>query len=260
MRRLQAATRSSALDDDGGLLEDEVTDVFAGLPDSPEDWDDANAPLHFKVPRAERYFLRDRLRRLTRPGDNAPSLLARLIEARIFFSETSLQLPAKLDDYADAVDKRALGVARDAAALVAIGRAVYGALVEELIASNGGPDVHTFREQLHTHFELFGEASARCDLQAAEEFLPELQPHFKKVLSETQGYVRRNRPEDFLSLRYYYQTAEVKLKTSRRARLLDTERAAQRRAEWKPQQHNTSPLHYRWKVVRKMLNDLNPSQ
>ena len=45
-------------------------------------------------------------------------------------------------------------------------------------------------------------------------------------------------------LRDCYQKAEVTRKTARRARLLDTERSAQRRAEWNPGRHNTTPLHY----------------
>jgi len=29
-----------------------------------------------------------------------------------------------------------------------------------------------------------------------------------------------------------------------------------RRAEWDPNRHRTTPLHYRWLIVRDMLNDL----
>ena len=58
-------------------------------------------------------------------------------------------------------------------------------------------------------------------------------------------------------LRECYQKAEVTRKTARRARLLDTERSAQRRAEWNPGRHNTTPLHYRWDIVREMLKDLS---
>ncbi len=209
------------------------------------------------MPRREREFLRDKLRLLTRRVDNAPSLLARLVDAGDSFQDTSTQLPEELDARADASDKLALGVARDAAALAAIGRAVYGALVEQLLARDGGPDGRTFRDQLHTPFEQFGEAAAHCDLNVAEELLSGLPRHVKTVLRETQAYVRGGKPEKFSSLHDCYQTAEVQRKNSRRARLLDTARAAQRRAEWNPQRHNTTPLHYRWRIVRKMLSDLS---
>jgi hypothetical protein len=258
LRRLQTAGRSTVLDDDGGPLDDEATEVFAGLPSLPDGWDNAQHPLHFKMPRTEREFLRGKLRVLTRPGESARSLLARLVEAGISFEDTSLRLPKELDAHAaDGADKLALGVARDAAGLAAIGRAVYGALVEQLVASDGGLEDRTFREQLQTHFVQYGEAAGRCDLEAAEKLLPELPPHVKAVLRETQVYVRGEKPEKFSSLHDCYKTAEVRRKSSRRARLLDTERAAQRRAEWEPHRHNTTPLHYRWKIVREMLADLS---
>jgi hypothetical protein len=60
-----------------------------------------------------------------------------------------------------------------------------------------------------------------------------------------------------LSLRACYERSEVMRKTSGRARLPNTIKSAQRRAEWKPDRHNTMPLHYRWYIVRVMLNDLS---
>lgn len=257
LRRLRLAARSTPLDDDGGRLDDETTDVFAGLPRPPEGWEDSQSPLNFKMPPHEREFLRGKLLLLTRPGDDAPSLLSRLVGAGVTFDDSSMQLPAGLDACADDDDRLALQVARDAAALTAIGRAVYGALVEQLVSRDGGPDGHTFHDRLQTHFEEYGEAAARCNLDAAERLLPELPPHVKAVLRETQNYVRGDEPENFSGLRLCYQASEVRRKSSRRARLVDTPRGAQRRAEWKPDRHNTQPLHYRWRVVRKMLTDLN---
>jgi hypothetical protein len=257
LRRLQAGAHASTLDDDGGRLNDEATEVFVSLPEPPTDWGDPQSPLHFKMPVRERDFLRRKLSLLGRPGDGAPSLLARVVEARDFFQDTSPELPKELDSRADAADKRALGVARDAAALAAIGRAVYGALVEQLLARDGGPDDKTYRRQLHTHFATYGEAAGRCDLDALEAFLSELPLHVKNVLRETRAYVREGKPQKFATLRACYQRAEVTRKTARRARLLDTERSAQRRAEWDSGRHNTTALHYRWYIVRSMLRDLS---
>jgi hypothetical protein len=247
------------LDDDGGALDDEATEVFAGLPSPPPGWNDLQSPLHFKMPLKERNFLRRKLSLLGRPGDGAPSLLARLVEAGDFFQGKSSELPKELEARADADDKRALGVARDAAALAAIGRAVYGALVEELRGRDGGLDDGVYRTLLPSHFSSYAEAAGRCDLNVLEAFFPELPLHVRNVLRETRTYVRDEKPERFLILRDCYQKAEVTRKTGRRARLLDTERSAQRRAEWDAGRHNTTPLHYRWYIVRDMLNDLRDS-
>ena len=257
LKRLQAGMRASTLDDDGGRLDDDDTEVFVGLPDAPEDWDEPSSPLHFKMPQKERDFLRFQLSFLPRPDNDGPSLLAHLVDSRDFFQGKSPQLPRELDARADAVDRVALGVARDAAGLAAIGRAVYGALVEQLLARDGGPDDKTFRSLLHSHFDSYAVAAGRCDLDTLEVFLPELPLHVRNVLRETRAYIREGKPEKFAMLRDCYQKAEVTRKTARRARLLDTDRSAQRRAEWNPGRHNTTPLHYRWYIVREMLRDLS---
>jgi hypothetical protein len=162
-----------------------------------------------------------------------------------------------VDARADATDKKALGIARDVAELVAIGRAVYGALVEHLRAEDGGPDDDTFRTQLHSHFAQYGNAAARCDLAGLEAFLPDLPDYVREVLQKTQSYVRSGKPGAYFTLRDCYRRSEVTRKTSGRARLANTIRSIQRRAEWDPGTHNPTPLHYRWYIVREMLNDLS---
>src|SRR5262249_49332317 len=145
-------------------------------------------------------FLRRKLSLLARPGDTAPSLLARLVEARDCYPGTAPGLPLALDARANAADKRALQIARDAADLAAIGRAVYGALVEHLRAEDGGPGEKTFRTQLRSHFNDYGEAASRCDLEGLTAFLPGIPDYVREVLHKTQAYVREERPEKFLSL------------------------------------------------------------
>jgi len=165
-------------------------------------------------------------------------------------------LPPELDAHAaDDLDTTALRVARDAAALAAIGRAVYGALVEQLIAADGGDANHTYRDRLETHFERYAELAGRCDLDAAEKLLPELPVYVRNVLRETQAYVLAGQPGNFADLPAAYEKSEYQRKKSR-ARLLPTERAKVRRAEWEPDRHNTTPLHYRWQIVYQMLEDL----
>ena len=257
LRRLLASGRATPLDDDGSKLDDDTTEVFCNLPDPPPGWGDSQSTLDFKLRAKEQDFLRRKLTLLARPGEISPSLLARLVDGREYYPGTAPDLPPELDARADAADKRALGIARDAAHLAAIGRAVYGALVEHLRGEDGGPNEKTFRTQLLSHFHEYGGAAARCDLDGLEALLPGIPEYVKDVLQKTQAYVREDKPEKFLALRDYYQRSEVMRKTSSRARLPNTIRSAQRRAEWDPGRHNTTPLHYRWYIVRDMLNDLS---
>ena len=204
----------------------------------------------------EQDFLRRQLGQLTRPGETASALLARLAEARESYPTATSGLPRGLDARADAADKQALGIARDAAHLPAIGRSVYGALVEHLRAEDGGPDANVFRLKLHSHFDEYGQAAAHCDLAGLEALIPSIPEYVLDVLRKTQAFVRNGKPEAYFSLREAYQRSEVMRKTSSRARLANTVRSAQRRAEWDGKV-NTDPLHYRWDVVRDILNDLS---
>ena len=256
LRRLQAATRTAALDDDGGALDDDSTEVFCTVPKPPAGWDNPEGKLDFKMSAKEQDFLRRQLSQLTRPGGTAQALLARLAESRDSFAAAAPALPRGLDARADAADKQALGIARDAADLAAIGRAVYGALVEHLRAEDGGPDANTFRMRLHSHFDKHGKAAADCNLAGLEALLPSIPDYVQDVLQKTQAFVQNGKPEAYFSLRDSYQRSEVMRKTSSRARLANTSRSAQRRAEWDGKV-NTDPLHYRWYIVRDMLNDLS---
>jgi hypothetical protein len=256
LRRLRASTCAAPLDDDGGALDDDLEEVFCTLPSPPAGWDDPGGKLDFKLSAKEQDFLRRQLGQLTRPGETASALLARLAEARDSFAAAAPGLPHGLDARADADDKKALAIARDAADLAAIGRAVYGALVEHLRAEDGGPDASTFRVQLHSHFDKYGKAATHCDLLGLEALLPSIPDYVLSVLQKTQAFVRNGKPEAYFSLRDCYQRSEMMRKTSSRARLENTGRSEQRRKEWDGKV-NTDPLHYRWYIVRGMLNDLS---
>lgn len=257
LRRLKLAARNSILDDDGGSLSDDSIEVFSGLPEHPDGWDNAECPLRFYMPKCERDFLRRKLSQLTRPSDGKVALLSRLVEGSDFFPIYTPALPKVLNARADSPDKQALNVARDAAALAAIGRTVYGALVEHLLTADRKPTAGKFRQQLKSYFITYGNAAGRCDLKAIEGILPGLPEYVMTVLQETQAYVNDGKPGAFLRLHKSYKTAETIRKTVGRARLTDTVRGAERRAEWSPDRHNTKPLHYRWPVVHRMLADLN---
>jgi len=261
LKRLQAASRPKIVDDEGESLDDVTTEVFAGLPRPPSRWEDAGAPLHFKMPQAERGFLRGKLMQLQR-RDGQPALLANLVKAGVPIPASSVSLPKALDAYADVADRQALAVARDAAALAAIGRAIYGALVEELRKRDGKSTTATFPTLLRSHFDAYGDAASRCDLDAIEELLPDIieHAHVRRVLHETRAFVRGGKPDAFLALQDSYRHSEVTRKTVRRARLIDTELGFQRRTEWDSERHNTTPLHYRWRVASTILADLSASQ
>lgn len=254
LRRLKLARKIAPKDDDGGRLTDDPVEAFCNLPPPPANWENSKGGLQFLMPVREREFLRDKLCALTR-ADGKPALLARLVESGKCFPESALGLPVDLDSHADPDDKLALQVARNAAALAAIGRAVYGALVEQLVAEDGGDDLRTYRDLLLTHFERYAEPAARCDLDAAEKLIPDLPPYVRNVLCATQEFVRSGQPNQFASLHSAYEKSEYERKRGR-ARLLGSERAKLRRAEWDPGRHNTTPLHYRWSIVRQMLEDL----
>jgi hypothetical protein len=254
LRRLQAAL-SRARDDDGGHLLDDPTEVFVGLPNPPSNWEDGSSPLNFKLSKDERDVLKLYLEALTRI-DLRPALIAKILNYREPLDKTT-NLPDWLDDFADEEDKRALQVARDAGALAAIGRCVYGALLETLIEKDGFDDDHRFRDRLPAHFTEFGEAASRCDLDYIHRLIPTLPHYLMTVLRETQSYVRTDLPEDFVALQPWYEHAEVSRKGARRARLYLKGNGPHRRFEWQKDRHNTTALHYRWRVIRKMVSDLN---
>lgn len=254
LRRLQAAL-SRARDDDGGHLLDDPTEVFVGLPNPPSNWEDGSSPLNFKLSKDERDVLKLYLEALTRI-DLRPALIAKILNYREPLDKTT-NLPDWLDDFADEEDKRALQVARDAGALAAIGRCVYGALLETLIEKDGFDDDHRFRDRLPAHFTEFGEAASRCDLDYIHHLIPTLPRYLMTILRETQSYVRSDLPEDFVALQPWYEHAEVSRKGARRARLYLKGNGPHRRFEWQKDRHNTTALHYRWRVIRKMVADLN---
>lgn len=257
-RRLKAAADTPLLDDDGQSLNDETLEVFSGIPSAPHGWEDSDSPLQFRMPKSERDFLRRKLNSLTRPDDGRPSLLARLMDChrRINFPANSLSLPRELDVIADDADRKALRVARDAAALAAIGRTIYGALLEDGLESDGQKTDRRFQKKLTPQVTRFGAAAGRCDLESLENLLPKYPEYLKVVLQNTQAFVQRFRARDFRKLREYYSKAELLRKTIRRARLSDTVRGAERRSEWAPDRHNTKPLHYRWRIVSRMYSDV----
>lgn len=258
LQRIALRSTRTARDDEGGDLDDgEDSQLFSLSQPPPKNWEDINGPLTFKLTAAECKSLREKIGVVPR-ADGERSLLANLVSDKVSFPlDRDGALPRELNLHADAEDKRALVVARDAAHLAAIGRMVYGALVERLCEADGIPPTMNFGTELVSGFSEYGEAAARCNLDEVERFVPKMPDKVKRVLRETQSFVRTKKPGDFQVLHAAYRAAEVERKTSRRARLGDIGHAKDRREEWKPETHTTPPLHYRWDIVHSMLQDLN---
>lgn len=253
-RRLEAARSAGRNDDNGDRMDDRPTEVFRSLPPPPAGWDKPDSPVVFRLPTSERTFMRERLMKLAR-ADGKLSLLGRLSQSRLCVQEDSAVLPHGLDAVADEADKAALEIARHAAALTAVGRAAYGALVEHLIIADGRTIEPFFQEQLSSHLDEYGDDAGRCDIEQLHLLIPSLPLHVREVLARTRDFAREGAPEKFTQLLACYRDSECRRKGPR-ARLANTGRAILRRRDWNPDQHNTDALHYRWFIVRDMLDDL----
>jgi hypothetical protein len=158
---------------------------------------------------------------------------------------------------ADAADGAALCRARQAAALSAIGRGVYAALVEEICEREDGRTMpKTHRARLRAVLADFKSDALGLEIPAMVSDAPSrLNGGILKVLTSTQEWLRGPKRE-FMDLRDVYTEAEQRRK-GRRARLVATLGGRERRAEWLPQKHTPAePLHYRWPKVKRLLQDL----
>ena len=254
-RRRRQSTRLA--DDDGSVLHDEATSPFVSLPGVPKAIHDRSKPLDFTLSRSERTFLRRHLLGVRRPNVATPCLLARLTEAGVGPEAADLWA-SEIAAVADPEDRAALIVARQAAALAGIGRAVYAALVEIAQANDGMPQSIVHQNRLREMIELHSQDAQQIDLKALSTFLPKLRDDLSLVLSETLNWVSGGN-SDPRALSEIYASAERNRK-GLRARLPNTVASRQRRAEWDPQKHPPAkPLHYRWPNVRRLLTDLQPT-
>ena len=254
LARRSARLKSRLTDDDGGALDDGATSPFVSLPRVPKTLRVQGEPLDFALLPAEQTFLRRHLLGVRRPDVTGRSLLARLTEAGVGPDADDLWV-TEIADVADSDDRAALVTARQAAALAGIGRAVYAALVELARAKDGLPESTIHQDHLEKMIELHGHDAGDLDLNALNDFLPNLPEDLSDVLSETLAWVAVRDPVPS-ALSETYSKAERNRK-GLRARLTDTVAGRQRRAEWDPEEHRPAePLHYRWPNVRRLLTDL----
>lgn len=236
-------------DDDGRPLQD-ADFPFTGLPPLPHDWK-GDGPLSFSLPPKEREFLRDRLVAVrSQAHPQRSSLLARLAERPIALPDEAWDEPVL---HLAGEDRDALRRAGQAAALGAVGRALYAALLESRVQRNDSKVSHAAR--LREVVDASGPRARLLDLAAMAEDIGLLPSVVQRVLSETCAWLRDDGrdPEPLFDA---YRTAEEARKGTR-ARLPNTLDGARRRSEWDPDSHPApTELHYRWGRVSGLLQDL----
>lgn len=229
--------------------------LFVALPEPPSEWT-TNHGLTFVLERTEREFLRAQLTSVKRPNSKKDSLLARL-------AASSSALPDhpwgdSVLNIAGKADRRALENARCAAALGAIGRAVYAASVEELRAADAERSTDsTHRDRLDAILSEHKQAANELDVERMVEECGGLDEDLVALCEATRkwlGSPTRRAMKRGLLPRY---RAIEEARKGRRARLADTLKGRERRSLWQPSDHPyPQPLHYRWGNVCRLLNDL----
>lgn len=251
--------QSHLKDDDKSPLDDDLT-FFVNLPKPPTEWDKPNSPLDFTIRPEEAIFIHQHLVSVPRPGTpGLPSLLACLVEHNLDITNLDFPWAKPILQMVDKDEKAALLRAQQAAALAAIGRAVYAALVEYVCDKEDNrpiPDIH--RANLKKVITKYRDQALKLDVAAVASDAPNrLPPDILDILNETQSWLSDSKNQgDYRALRSLYEQAEVSRK-GRRARLARTLAGRERRNEWRPDEHpEAQPLHYRWSNVQRLLNDL----
>lgn len=258
-RALQTPYRKSrSLDDDKSALEEGFA-LFMKVPNPPSGLDDANPPLSFHLSKQERAFLKQRLSSVMRPLDQGSlSLLARLSLAPLDYGAIREPWHKKIVAEADPADKAALNRAKQSAAISAIGRGIYAALVERACEQTDNRNVGSLhRDQLERVTDRYYEDALRLNIADLGLDDPRLlSDPIYGVLQQIQVWLK-SKSKNLQNLQSSFEAAEHYRK-GRRARLPDTLAAQQRRAEWVPETHTLAePLHYRWPKVQRLLQDLH---
>jgi hypothetical protein len=239
----------AASDDDGQPLLS-FDPPFVPLPDRPDSW--RGGPITLRLTSAEAAFLRERLAPLRPVGRHELSLLARLVRTE------AAAPPGMWADEARAVagpDQASLVRAQQAASLAGVGRAVYDALLERIVAAGDKRETSTrHRDHLAVVVEEHGPVAAKLDVDALEADIGVLPPKLRIVLTATKDWMasKSGNPAPLFDV---YAAAEAR--KGPRARLALTPNGRARRLEWSSDEHGlAAPLHYRWEQVSTLLNDL----
>lgn len=251
LKRLAAHARVRGRGGDDPVPDDELAAPFVELPPPPPELGCGGQPLGFAMPMAESKFLRRQLMTVQRP-DGAPSLLARLAGAGTVPKDLWTEA---VRQYADPRDRELIDLARCAASLAAIGRAIYAALVEEIRTHDGQRPSKLHAGNLDQVRDLHGASAAQLDVDALARSLSGLPAPLVALMTATVAWLQRGTrgPDALLP---YYRRAEARKGT--RARLPDTAAARNLRTEWVPPEVPPGPLTYRWPNVRNILTDVAP--
>jgi len=245
------------LDDDGEPLE-ESWRVFVKLPDPPAAWGTQGAKLNFRLSKEEKVFLNTHLVALSSgSGNGETSLLARLVENKIHVNEIHAPWEDVILGVASENDRQALIRAGQTAALAAVGRGVYAALVESALERDGVVTDRLHRNALRDLVDKFRTEAVKLDIPQTLKDFPELSgKKITSVLEKTRAWLINGAKDPHL-LHPEYHDAELARKGPVRAKLTNTPFGKERRREWSLNKGNISgPLHYRWKYVKRLLTDL----
>jgi hypothetical protein len=244
-------TRSRGEDDPGP--DDAMTSPFIAMPNAPAEFGNPSAPLDLVLTPVEKTFLRRQLIGVLRE-DGAQSYLARLAA-----TGRPVDLLAPWEEgaarHADAADRAVLTLAEAAAALSAIGRALYAALTEAAWIEDRQSSSMKHAKVLETVRERYESVALRLDVDALARHFPQLPADLLRVLAATQEWLRSGASDPGV-LRPLYGEAE-RVRKGDRARLPPTLGARRRRSEWVPDLHPEAvPLNFRWPNVTRLLADV----
>jgi len=227
-------------------------------PEPPEDWNKTGeGTLSFDLTAKEKKFLAKRLRSLTSPKNPGARSIFSLLVGHDVSSSRAAWSP-QIRDLAE-TERPALERSGHAAALAAIGRAVYAAQVETLCETvDGSKRTATQRNALPQVLERWRTQADRLDWAAFLEDMhdkSEFSPVVSIALRDTLSWIRAGH-SDPMRLEEVYRNAEISRK-DRRARLSLTQFGVDQRADWDNDHHPIgAPLHYRWDRVQMLLRDL----
>lgn len=258
VERMVSAKRSNQLKDEDGVALSAAEWAFT-CPEPPEEWKKVGGPLKFRLLAPEKKFLAKRLRSLSsteNPGEK--SILARLVGKDV--SSIARAWSPQVQEIAGE-EREALIRSGHAAALAAIGRAVYAAQVEALRDGHDHlPTSDSQRRALPAVLRKWRGPASRLDWDGFVEDMrtrdmKDLPVVVSDALRRTLEWVRSGK-SDPLALEQVYREAEEHRK-GRRARLSLTQSGTDRRTEWDNERHPAAePLHYRWDRVKMLLGDL----
>lgn len=257
VERIVAGKPGGPLKDDEGAPLNGASWPFV-CPEPPEEWhQQGEGTLGFDLTEKERTFLAKRLRSLASPKNPGTRSIFSLLVGHDVSSSRTAWSP-QIRDLAG-TERPALERAGRAAALAAIGRAIYAAQVETLCETvDGSKRSAAQREALPGVLERWRTRADQLDWTAFVEDMrdkSEFSPVVSVALCDTLSWIRAGH-SDPMRLEAVYRDAETHRK-GRRARLSRTQFGVDQRADWDNDRHpRGEPLHYRWDRVQMLLRDL----